>query len=312
MNSKLIRKILFIVVVLSVAYVFVSMLIREWDTFREWQFEFSLLPLLFSALFWILAVFWYGVLWRELINLVHFPNSLTLWSAIRTSTYTWLGRYTPGKAVSFIGRVYMDEGDTPRQALHLANAIGIMYGILSPVLLSVAFLLISGVGESFLIPLIVLGCIGIILIVLLDSPYPYKIIRYFKRLRGVEETGVPLSHRPIGFLTHAKFVGKYGISDILRGMGFVMLVFSFVPIEFSSSNVFFLAGAFTLAVIIGILSIITPAGVGVREGALVFLLSSIMPPEIAVAVALVQRAWELVIDGLILLFMHFLSQHKTI
>ena len=64
MNSKLIRKILFIVVVLSVAYVFVSMLIREWDTFREWQFEFSLLPLLFSALFWILAVFLYGVFFK--------------------------------------------------------------------------------------------------------------------------------------------------------------------------------------------------------------------------------------------------------
>src|SRR3989344_4679158 len=170
MNSKLIRKILFIAVVLSVAYVFLNTLLSEWGTFREWQFEFSLLPLLLSALFWILAVFWYGVLWKELINLVHFPNSLSLWSAIRTSTYTWFGRYTPGKAVSFIGRVYLDEGETPRQALHLANAIGIMYGILSPVLLSVVFLLVSGAGERFLIPLITLGCIGVILVALLDSP----------------------------------------------------------------------------------------------------------------------------------------------
>jgi uncharacterized membrane protein YbhN (UPF0104 family) len=52
-----------------------------------------------------------------------------------------------------------------------------------------------------------------------------------------------------------------------------------------------LSGAFAGAYAIGFLSLLTPSGLGVREGALVFFLSGAYPPAVVAVVALLSRLW---------------------
>jgi glycosyltransferase 2 family protein len=67
-----------------------------------------------------------------------------------------------------------------------------------------------------------------------------------------------------------------------------------------------LTGVFAGAYAIGFLSLLTPSGLGVREGALVFFLSGVYPVAVVTVVALLSRVWliagELLCTGLVLLF----------
>ena len=66
-----------------------------------------------------------------------------------------------------------------------------------------------------------------------------------------------------------------------------------------------LTGVFAGAYAIGFLSLLTPSGLGVREGALVFFLSGVYPVAVVTVVALLSRVWliagELLCTGLVLL-----------
>jgi hypothetical protein len=52
-----------------------------------------------------------------------------------------------------------------------------------------------------------------------------------------------------------------------------------------------LTGAYAFSLNIGFLAIFTPGGIGVREGVLVFLLSSIFPLPVSTLISLLSRLW---------------------
>lgn len=56
------------------------------------------------------------------------------------------------------------------------------------------------------------------------------------------------------------------------------------------------AGAFSGAMVLGFLAVIVPGGLGVREGVLVFLLSSSMPLPVTTLVALLYRLWFTLVE----------------
>jgi uncharacterized membrane protein YbhN (UPF0104 family) len=55
--------------------------------------------------------------------------------------------------------------------------------------------------------------------------------------------------------------------------------------------VIYLAGSFSFASLIGMLSVFVPSGLGVREGILIFMLSQIMPVEVAIIISVSARLW---------------------
>lgn len=55
-------------------------------------------------------------------------------------------------------------------------------------------------------------------------------------------------------------------------------------------------GAFSGAMVLGFLAVIVPGGLGVREGVLVFLLSSSMPLPVTTLVALLYRLWFTLVE----------------
>ena len=76
---------------------------------------------------------------------------------------------------------------------------------------------------------------------------------------------------------------------ILVGTAFVMLVQAIDPVPMLQLP--FVAASFALAWTVGFLALFAPAGIGVREVALIALLENVMPTGTAVIVAVLSRLW---------------------
>lgn len=95
----------------------------------------------------------------------------------------------------------------------------------------------------------------------------------------------------------------FSVSGILWLAGAYLLLWAFLGIAFflfiksltlvSTSQLPVVTGTYAVAWSIGFLSIITPSGLGVREGILSLLLTSVLPPATAMLVALLSRLWTL-------------------
>ena len=81
----------------------------------------------------------------------------------------------------------------------------------------------------------------------------------------------------------------YVANGLLVGLGFFLLVSALHPTIFA--DYFFLVGSLLLAGMIGLVSLLAPAGLGVRDGILLVALETIMPSGAAALVVIVARLW---------------------
>ena len=84
---------------------------------------------------------------------------------------------------------------------------------------------------------------------------------------------------------------------VLLGTAFFLFIKSLCPI--SVSQLLVVTGIYAVAWSIGFLSVITPSGLGVREGVLSLLLTTVLPPATATLVALLARLWTLAAELLL-------------
>lgn len=95
------------------------------------------------------------------------------------------------------------------------------------------------------------------------------------------------------FLTSGilRLISGYLLLWGLLGTAFFLFIKSLAPV--SASQLLVVTGTYAIAWSIGILSVITPGGLGVREGILSLLLTSVLPPATATLIALLSRLWTI-------------------
>ena len=85
------------------------------------------------------------------------------------------------------------------------------------------------------------------------------------------------------------YVLFYSASWLLFGLAFLIFVKSMAPASFHLYPT--LTGAFAFSLNVGFLAVFTPGGIGVREGVLVLLLSSLFPLPVSTLISLLSRLW---------------------
>jgi uncharacterized membrane protein YbhN (UPF0104 family) len=104
-------------------------------------------------------------------------------------------------------------------------------------------------------------------------------------------------------LTRTELATLLGISLagwLLFSLGFTALALVFLPQgEVLGDRLPHVMAAYPVAYAIGFISLITPSGLAVREGAIFILLSPIVGGAQAVVVALGMRVWEIVLDAVL-------------
>ncbi len=218
--------------------------------------------------------------WRQ--ELAAFGARLPVPVAIRLWWRAQLARYVPTGLAAFASReVLARDAGVPNMlgaaslALELATVVG--WGCLAAAI---------GVPSSLLsTPLrVVLGAGAAAGLALLPVAYP----RVAALGRRVPALGTLASTRADRSGLYGS-IALYGISVAVKSACFVLFAAALIPTR--AGDTWLLAGSVQAAAVIGIIGF-TPAGIGVREGAIIGLLGHRFGNPDAAAVAIAWRAWE--------------------
>lgn len=294
-----------VVLLLAIAWGIYRILAPElarltWSDLARWRPA----PLRLAASF-LLLVGVYGahaLLWRRImadLDIGHVSAAVTF----RVYFLASLGRYLPGKLWQLAGlAVLAGRAGLPAAPATAAAVLG-QFGFLTTGLLflgitlpewRVAFDVHAPVGLPLALGAALLATGGAALWVLVATPLGHGVRQRLIQLTG-PSTAARLS-AAFGLADRVRptdaalWAAGYALSWVALGVAFVLFAGAFHPAVDAAPR--YVAGTVAAAYLMGYLFVIVPAGLGVREGAMLVLLQQIMPePGAAVVVGVLSRVW---------------------
>ena len=292
-NFAYLKKVLGVLITLGILYFLGRRLALNWKDVSNYSWKFHLpwlflscIVLCFCSLLTVLPCL---AFWRQR------GIQISYYQGLRIFCLSNLGRYLPGKVGLFLGFIYCCQrvGITKKEAL-FGFALRVGFTTLSGILISLCFYLFNPVSRHFAF---IEGTIHAVSILLIVCPcgiaificFRKKIVRFVSKKVGHVDrlpkfSGLQLLH----------FLLVYLILWCGVGLAFFLFLKSLYPLEWHLMPE--MIGIYVIAWTVGFLSFITPAGLGIREGALSFLLLTFLPEGTAIVVALLSRFWHLTIE----------------
>lgn len=249
-----------------------------------------------GLLCFVLFYFIRGYIWHLILKnykyKIPFHKSCYLWSISEFK------RYIPGSIWAFMGRAFQFEKENVQKkdiakGLIIEAELFVMGSILIS-LLALPFLL-----PSFLNLYTIWFAILVISIVLFYCNAKYISVSFPQKIQKIIAFLLP----QFSFYEMLLLVGTSSVALFLFGLGNYLVISAITTLDLQS--IFSLIGVFVLAFVAGYLSIITPAGLGVREGILILSLSKIIPSGVAALGAIFSRIM-LIVAELIFILLSYL------
>lgn len=295
LNKKYINifsKIIGSAVIIATGYFFFKTLSRNWGKIQEYEVSLNYFGVCLGIFFLVIAVILSGILWGKILEVLT-KKKIPIRFAVYTHIYAWLLKYIPGKTGLVLGKV----------ALGAKKGIGkkviIVSTVYENIFLTIASFITSVPLLGFLfrdevssnLKLFLPALLVVPMILLITPSIFYKMINYGLQIIKKD----PLKKE--FFLSSSqivKILSLYMIPRILNGIGFIILTKSFIPV--SADKYLGLVATFIFSSIIGLLSFLTPGGLGVRESVMTLLLGSYFPTEISIMIAVVSRLFVTIGD----------------
>jgi glycosyltransferase 2 family protein len=274
------------------------------DDITRWRPDPALLAL--SLALAVLVNLMHAMLWRQILIDLGIARP-TVGATLRVYFLASLGRYLPGKVWQLAGLAVLAgrEGMPPGRAT--AAAVLGQFGFLTTGLLFLGITLPEwpaaiGAADNGAVPVGLPLAVGAALLIaggamiwlLVATPLGHGFRervgaalgdRAGDRLRVAFSLADGVRPRDA-----ATWAGGYALSWLLLGTAFVLFVAAFSPEAAASPR--YLAGTVAAAYLVGYLFVLVPAGIGVREGAMLLLLQQVMPqPGAALVVSVLSRVW---------------------
>jgi len=253
---------------------------------HEWEFDIKLLILSIGLLWFAMGSFTFmiGIIFNDLTG-----TKLGYFQIYRAFNIANIGRYLPGKVWSIIGLVYFtsEYGISKKQASLSILAMEVSSKV-SAILLGLCYFLFSSSFENYM-PIMLVFLICCLIIIhprLLD-----KVINYGLRLIKKDEIKIDF-----GYSNIFKYLTGYLVVWLIHSLAFYVFVNSLTSLE--SINIIQFFTILPLCWVVGYIMIFAPGGIGVREGMLVIILGEFLPAEIALVIAVFQRIWFLIVEGI--------------
>jgi uncharacterized membrane protein YbhN (UPF0104 family) len=280
----------------------------SWNQVKDASFTFGILPLILSTLIFVFSYFiqvwaWYLITRRLKIALSP-SETLRIWF------YSQLGKYLPGKIWILLGRIsYYESRGKSKKSTSVALYFEMVTLLMAGGLIFLAGHIFGGEIWQFhfrrysggLILLFFLGLVS------LHPRVFQEILNWFLDRFNREHVSLSISYADILWILFVCI-----LSWLVGGVGFYLFVDSVYPV--APQSILFLTGALAISSTLGLVAIFAPSGLGVREGALVYLLSSMMATPIAVIISILTRIWMTLIEigliGVVYLFHKFQKQEE--
>jgi glycosyltransferase 2 family protein len=289
-----------VVVLAVVAGFFVATLAARWNDVisLKWRLE----PGLFTAATVLLALSYGLVAWLWGLALRR-AAGIRLVAGARIWFLSNLARYVPGNVWSYVGAVELArrEGVARRttlavMALTQVLSVGVALAAGLPVLLAER----ARLGRPAL-----LGAVVIVAVAALAVLFRRRLLGLARRrLPGFDPAELAPSAGTVAWL-----VAGYAAYWVVTGLAFAALVASLYPL--AAGDVPLVVAAYAAAYAAGFLALLTPAGLGVREGVLVVALAPVLPAGPALVVALVSRVWMMLVELAGAGVAHLAARHRT-
>ena len=199
-----------------------------------------------------------------------------------------LARYVPGNVWSYVGAVELArrEGVARRttlavMALTQVLSVGVALLVGLPVLVAER----ARLGRPAL-----LGALVVLAVAGLAAGFRRQLLGLARRRVPGLEPGDLAPSAP----TVAMLVLGYAAYWAVTGLAFAALVASLYPL--AAADVPLVVAAYAAAYAAGFLALLTPAGLGVREGVLAVALAPVLPAGPALVVALLSRVWMMLAE----------------
>lgn len=274
-----------VVGVLALGFCVVAV-VSSWDQFVECRKDISagrlILGLLCTAVGCLVQALGWYMLMRNLGSPIRLSTALRAWS------YSQVAKYVPGKVMAFVARarVSAEDGALPSRVFATALLEIIISLVICLSIWPLSTVLAPGPAGSahtsylYLIPLPVL-------LIALHPRIITGVLRMYYRWRKMPEAD-SLPQLTLGMILRCG--GIYVARWFLYGLGGYFITTAVVTLELGVvAGVIRISGAFVLAWLVGYLFILSPGGLGVREGALAVALSAWMPLGVGAVIAALAR-----------------------
>jgi uncharacterized membrane protein YbhN (UPF0104 family) len=291
-------------------FVFLGKMVWDnWNQVKDVPFALQPFPFILSTLIFAFSYFiqvwaWY-LITLKLGIAVSFPETVKSWF------YSQLGKYLPGKVWLLLSRFYFYESKgMARKRISVALYLEVATVIVAAGLIFLAALILFKEMEPFysggqfwcLVPAFIL-----LAFIFLHPKVLQGILNWILVQLKKEPILLSISYSNIVWILFVCIVAW-----MIGGIGFYLFVDSVYPV--SSNYILFLTGALAISSTLGLIAIFAPSGLGVREGALVYLLSFLMATPVAVIISILTRIWMTLIEigliGMIYLLGQLQKQEK--
>lgn len=305
-RSALLKKIVAFLVILTCFFFLGKTLYHNLGQIRAYQWDLKPSFLILSFLFLLINLAISAFAWKKMLFFL--GVQLPFEQSFKIMFVSGLGKYLPGKVWLYLSQIYLaGKAKIPKSvalfsilllfgAYNLAGALVFIFSLFlwdmfSPVVLSFLLLIFFSFFMIIFSPRI-LNRISKVL-TLISKKFKEGLIPEELTVRG-------------GASQIAQIILILMADWIIFGVAVYFLVNSFYHIDLSQTVI--LCGIFAISVILGILSFFVPAGLGVREGVLSYLLSLFIPISAAILISLVMRVW--ITSGELVCFLAALKTKK--
>ena len=282
------------IIVLTIFAFLGKMVLDNWNQVKEASFTFEVFPLLLSTL--IFALSYFIQIWAWYLITLRLGIAISWGGTLEGWFYSQWGKYLPGKVWLLLGRIYYYESKgKPKKIISVALYFETVTLLVAAGLIFLSTLpffremgpFYTGKQSWWLIFLFLLAFI------FLHPRVLQKILNGFLLKFKRDPISLSISYPNIlWILIVCIFVW------VVEGFGFYLFIDSITPV--SEKYILFLTGALAISTTLGLIAIFAPSGLGVREGALVYLLSLMMATPVAVVISILSRIWMTLIEiGLI-------------
>jgi uncharacterized membrane protein YbhN (UPF0104 family) len=242
----------------------------------------------------LLAVYYclFVVGWQWILRALGIRVSYSV--ALQAEMASMLAKYIPGAIWTPLARVvWLRKAGTVAATPVVVSSILLEAGLsaVSGVLVFAAGLLLVGEVEAPLLPL----ALFTIVVAALLHPRVFRwiAVRVFRPFGGIE---LP----PLRWSVLLGLLAYYAFSWLVGGAAFLFLIRS-VGGEAGLESVAYLGGTAAVGAIVAVLSVISPSGLGVREGAMYALVLAVASSGVALGAVVLNRIAITAVEALLLL-----------
>ncbi|SQH76835.1 conserved membrane protein of unknown function [Shewanella benthica] len=282
---KIVTSVFFILVAIFFVYYFRNI---DFDAIKDIELDY---PSLSVGIFVLVAVrYWLSFTWSQMLKMLG-VCSFSFADSNYVYAKSWLGRYIPGKVAWILGKIYFaSEYGVAKSKLSISSLLEAGVQVAVALLIGVALVFFAGAAQlSFELKLFMgVSSVGVV-VALIPVVFNRIVVLVYKLVKNEELRFTGYDSKLL-----LKLIGYYIFSGLLSGISFFFIVNAFSDVGID--NLLYLIGISNLSGAIGILAIIAPSGIGVREGVQLVCLQPILTDEVLVVVLIAGRTLSILAD----------------